>query len=417
MNSIFHIKNKIILSFALVMLFHGMSWGQSLIHFLDKAHQQNPAMQAVVLSYEAALKKAPQVEQLPQPSVGVGIPLLSPETRLGAQRLTLSAQQLFPWFGTQKAKKEVVLKQAKSQYEQIILTRLTLDFKLKSAYYRYYYLEKKEALLTKNHGLYFALEQVVLAQVESGKAIASDALRIQLEREAIGQEIKLLANEKEAAQAVLNALINAPQNTPIEIDTTNLEPAIPPISWEKRFQKVKEHPALKQFDWQTEQSQANLRLNDLEGKPSLGLGIDYSVVEPRTDAQPQNNGRDILMPKIKFTVPLYRKKIKAKKQEEEINQQRYALQKQEKYNGLLSELKRFKAALESAVLRFDLFKKQIALAQSSHKILLGAYSSEGKHFEELLALQRSLNDYELKQLKAILDSHLALINIERITNF
>lgn len=417
MNTILLNKQKTILLFVYIILFHNVSWGQSLNYFLDKAHQQNPAIQAVALSYEAALEKVPQVGQLAQPTLGVGIPLLAPETRLGAQVLTLSAQQLFPWFGVRKAKKEVVLKLAKTQYEQIILTRLNLDFELKRAFYKCYHIEKKEALLTKNHALFYALEQVVLAQVESGKAIASDALRVQLEREALAQEIKLLTNEKVAVHAVINALTNAPQNTPIQIDSTTLQTAVPPMDWEQLVQKVNGHPTIKQFDWQTERSQAALQLNSLEGKPSLGLGIDYSLIEPRTDAQPQNNGRDILIPKIKFSLPLYRKKIKAKKQEEELNQKRYSLEKEEGLNRLLSELKGYKAAFDAAVLRFELYEKQLQLAQSSYQILLGAYSSEGMHFEELLALQRSLNDYELKRLKAIVDTHLATINIERITNF
>ena len=93
------------------------------------------------------------------------------------------------------------------------------------------------------------------------------------------------------------------------------------------------------------------------------------------------------------------------------------MEKEEGLNRLLSELKGYKAAFDAAVLRFELYEKQLQLAQSSYQILLGAYSSEGIHFEELLALQRSLNDYELKRLKAIVDTHLATINIERITNF
>ncbi len=417
MNAIFQIKQKSILLIALIMLSQTEGRSQSIDYFLDKAHQQNPTLKAAVLAYEAALEKAPQVGQLPQPTVGIGVPLLAPETRLGAQVLTLSAQQLFPWFGAQKVKKEVVLHQAKIKYENIAITRLNMDFKVQMAYYKFYHIEKKQDILAKNHTLFIALEQVALAQLESGKAIASDALRIQLQREALAQEIEALKREREAAQAKLNALINEPQNTPIQIDSTTLQPAKPPLDWDSLAEKIKTHPALNQFDWQTQSSQAALRLNALDGKPSLGIGIDYSIVEPRTDAQPQNNGRDILMPKLKFSVPLYRKKIKAKKQEEELNQQRYALQKEEETNQILSNLKSFKAEYDAALLRYDLYQKQLKLAHSSHQILLAAYSSEGKHFEELLALQKSLNDIELKQLNAIVDTHLATLNIERITNF
>ena len=89
---------------------------QSLSFFVEKAREENPELQAVQVDYSAALEKIPQVEQLVNPTLGIGMPLLAPETRLGAQILTLSAQQLFPWFGTLKAKKDVVLNQTKSKY-------------------------------------------------------------------------------------------------------------------------------------------------------------------------------------------------------------------------------------------------------------------------------------------------------------
>ena len=69
------------------------------------------------------------------------------------------------------------------------------------------------------------------------------------------------------------------------------------------------------------------------------------------------------------------------------------------------------------MLRHELNEKKLTIAQSAYRILLTAYSSEGNRFEELLALQTTLNQYELNQLDALIESHLAKIGIERITNF
>ena len=165
---------------------------QSLSFFVEKAREQNPELQAVQVDYSAALEKVPQVEQLVNPTLGIGMPLLAPETRLGAQILTLSAQQLFPWFGTRKAKKDVVLNQVKSKYEQITMARLNLDFEVKKAYYTIYHMNQKQALIKKNSTLLNALEKMVLERVANGTSLASDALRIQLELETLSKEIEIL---------------------------------------------------------------------------------------------------------------------------------------------------------------------------------------------------------------------------------
>ena len=204
---------------------------QSLSFFVEKAREENPELQAVQVDYSAALEKIPQVEQLVNPTLGIGMPLLAPETRLGAQILTLSAQQLFPWFGTLKAKKDVVLNQTKSKYEQITMARLNLDFEVKKAYYTVYHMNQKQALIKKNSTLLNALEKMVLERVANGTSLASDALRIQLELETLSKEIEILEQEKKVFESHLNAIINASLDTTVEIDSFKLELVKPVTNW------------------------------------------------------------------------------------------------------------------------------------------------------------------------------------------
>ena len=69
------------------------------------------------------------------------------------------------------------------------------------------------------------------------------------------------------------------------------------------------------------------------------------------------------------------------------------------------------------MLPHELYEKNIPITQSAYRILLTAYSNEGNRFEELLALQTTLNQYELNQLDALIELHLAKIGIKQITNF
>ena len=81
---------------------------------------------------------------------------------------------------------------------------------------------------------------------------------------------------------------------------------------------------------------------------------------------------------------------------------------------------RFNATIEKAYanhkaaeLKVNLYKKQMEITQVAINILQSEYSSKGNNFDELLQLEKELIDYDLKMLKAIVQSHIAKSSIER----
>ena len=391
---------------------------QTLDSLLKKAYDNNPTLKAIQLEYEAALQKGPQVSQLPDPTVGVGVPILRPETRLGGQVLSVSASQMFPWFGTLKAKEDVALTMAKSKYEQIAAERLDIDYQIKTAYFNLYLLQEQQKIIQKNIRIFETIEKVASAKVESGKSIASDVLTVRLKIEELNQQIQILEERKQGFSASINEAINNPNNDSIQVDTTKLALAELTYDLEQLKQKIESnHPVIKQLDWSIEASNKTLVLNTLDGKPSFGVGLDYSLVNGRTDAFPSNNGRDILIPKVMVSIPLYRKKYTAKKQEEELKQQAFELQKESLTNKMMSSIQGFKSEYKSAKLMFELAHKQIEISNSAYDILLADYSSKGKRFDELMKLQSDINRYEIEIIKSIVQSHLAKFKIERLTDF
>lgn len=411
-------KTKYIVLLLVLMASTFAVKAQTLDSLLKKAYDNNPTLKAIQLEYEAALQKGPQVSQLPDPTVGVGVPILRPETRLGGQVLSVSASQMFPWFGTLKAKEDVALTMAKSKYEQIAAERLDIDYQIKTAYFNLYLLQEQQKIIQKNIRIFETIEKVALAKVESGKSIASDVLTVRLKIEELNQQIQILEERKQGFSASINEAINNPNNDSIQVDTTKLALAELTYDLEQLKQKIESnHPVIKQLDWSIEASNKTLVLNTLDGKPSFGVGLDYSLVNGRTDAFPSNNGRDILIPKVMVSIPLYRKKYTAKKQEEELKQQAFELQKESLTNKMMSSIQGFKSEYKSAKLMFELANKQIEISNSAYDILLADYSSKGKRFDELMKLQSDINRYEIEIIKSIVQSHLAKFKIERLTDF
>ncbi|MCB0536695.1 MAG: TolC family protein [Bacteroidetes bacterium] len=411
-------KIKLILSLLCFMMLSFVLKSQTLDSLLIKAYNNNPELKALQLQYEAALKKAPQVKQLPDPTVGVGVPALRPETRLGAQVLSISASQMFPWFGTLKAKEDVVLTMAKSKYEQVAAERLNIDYQIKTAYFNLYLLQKQQGVIYKDIRIFETLEKVALAKVESGKSLASDVLTVRIKLEELNNKIQILEEQKQYFTAAINEAVNNPASTIILLDTTTVSFADLHYDLEQFKQNIQDnHPLINQLDWNIEASNKELALNAKDRMPSIGLGLDYSMVAKRTDANPQYNGRDILIPKVVVAIPLYQKKYTAKTEGEKLKQEAYNLQKESVTNKMISNIQSYKSEYESAKLMYNLSNKQIEISNSAYDILLAEYSSSGKRFDELMKLQDNINSYEIEILKAIVQSHLSKFKIERLTNF
>ncbi|MEK9604590.1 MAG: TolC family protein [Flavobacteriaceae bacterium] len=411
-------KTKFIITIAVLVASTLSVKAQNLDSLLKTAYEDNPELTALQLEYEADLQKGPQVSQLPDPTIGVGVPILPVETRLGSQNLIISASQMFPWFGKLKAKEDVVLTMAKSKYERVAAERLNIDYQIKSAYYNLYLLQEQQNILQKNIRIFETIEKVALAKVESGESITSDVLTVQIKIEELKQQIQILEERKQGFTASINSAINNPINDTIQVDTSRIDMAELAYDLDQFKQKIElNHPLIKQLDWKIKASNKALVLNAMDGKPTFGVGLDYGLVNGRTDAFPANNGRNILIPKVMVSLPIYRKKYSAKKQEEELKQQAFELQKESLTNQMMRGIQSFKSEYESAKLMFELAHKQIEISNSAYDILLADYSSKGKRFDELMNLLSDINRYEIAIVNAIVQSHLAKFKIDRLTDF
>ena len=398
------------------ILFSNAIFAQTLDGLLQAAYRQHPELKALHLEYEAALQKAPQVSQLPDPQVNMAIPILRPETRLGGQVITVGASQMFPWFGTLKAKKNVVLSMAKEKYERIATARLNITYRVKEAYYQLHLLNEKQRIVNENIRLFNTLEKVALAKVESGKTSAADALRIRLKIQELQQQLPILDAEKQRHYAQINELTGKPLNNVVELVNAPNDIALLEYDLNAYAERIRHnHPLVRQLDLQIETSERELDLNALQGKPSLGIGLDYGIVTKRSDANPVNNGRDLLIPKAMVKLPIYRKKYGAKRKEEALKQSAFEMRKKDLENSLLSLIQNHKTEYDQALLTIDLMERQIKVSQSVYDILLAEYSAKGNRFDELMQTQGEMLKYELNIIMAQVKTHLIKVKIEQLT--
>lgn len=386
---------------------------QSLDSLVTQAVENNLELKVLEKEYYAALEKAPQVSELSDPEVGVGVFPLPVETRLGAQILRVGATQMFPWKGLLAGKKDLELAKAKALFEGIAARALDLSYQVEQAYFQLYEIEKSQSIIRRNLTILQTLEELALTKVESGKASAADVLRVQLKIEELNQELKILETAETKPIAAINQLLNRPLETPIVI-TDSFAFAIIPFDKNSLAASIEaNHPMLRMFELQQDISRQAIALNELNKKPAFGVGLDYIMVNKRSDADPAKNGRDIIQLRGSVKIPLFKKKYEAKEREEKLKMEALTHRKADVLSRFLVAIEKSYTDFKTAQLKMNLYERQIEITQTVINILETNYSTSGNNFDELLRLEKELIDYDLKKLKAIVQSHLAKSSIER----
>jgi outer membrane protein TolC len=390
---------------------------QSLDSLLHLVVENNTELRAIDLEYKSILEKRDQVSQLPSPQVGLGVPVLRPETRLGPQVMMIGASQMFPWFGTLKSKEDVIVSMSKAKFEQISILKLELFYQVKSAYYQLYFLDQKKSVILENQRIYQSLESIALAKLEAGQTSLSDALRLQSKLQGFAQQLLVIENQKISFESKINELTKRPIDQKIQLVDSVVWPILAYDLELFKNQIQLNHPIMAQIDYQIEASKNMLLESSNMNKPTIGIGLDYSIVGKRTDANPTNNGRDILIPKLMVNIPLYRKSYKAKINEENFLQESLAVKKENLTDKMLGMLVRYKAEYDIGQLEKTLYESQTTTMGAAYDVILSAYISSGKGFEELLLVQNQLQEFQLGIYQSELKMNEAQANIERLTNY
>jgi outer membrane protein TolC len=409
-------KNRIIiLTIALISCFN--LFGQNLDELLQKLVTNNSELKAVNNQFLASQEKIEQESQLPNASFGAGVPLLRPETRLGPQITMISASQMFPWFGAFKTKENVMIEMSKVKYEEIASLKLDLFYQIKEAYYKLTANQEKIKVLEENISLYNTLEQIALSKVESGKATTADVFRVQLKRQKVEQAVIEINFVSQQLAAIINQLTRESFDNEIvptenfnEIDALNFDSSAYRLT-------IQNHPKIAMLSHQSLASENRQSLSQKMNAPMIGFGIDYSLVSERTDANPINNGRDILIPKVMLSIPLYQKKNKSVQKEEQFIQEGIDFQKTAIEDLIMRQLINIKTDYDKSLSQVVYYEKQMATTKQALEILLANYSGGGTAFDEVLQLYSELLVYQLDVLNSKLQIKLSVAQIEKLTDY
>jgi len=394
-------KYKIIIGMLILLISSVASAQNRLNKYLEIAAENNPELKARFDEYMAALEVAPQVKALPDPQVAFGYFIQPVETRVGPQQFKLSASQMFPWFGTLKAKENVAIQTAKAKYELFEESKSKLFNTVSNNYFNLYFNHKAIDITMENLDILHIFRKLAIIKVEAGLVSSVDEYRITIEINDLENQLALLKDQQLVLTIAFNNLLNIDGQAPVDV---------PDLLWSDDFPLDKQaaldsifqkNHQLLGIDLQQEALQYKKEVASLMGKPSFKLGLDYTIVGKGENNMP---GTDAFMfPSVGVTIPLYRNKYKAMVQEVAYLESAKANEKVDKTNMLETLFENNWKDYQDAVRRLSLYEEQLELARKSLTMLETDYSTGNENFEEILRMERKVLKYNLELEKARAD--------------
>ncbi|MDR9407648.1 MAG: TolC family protein [Balneolaceae bacterium] len=403
--------------FTLIMAMPFLLNAQSIEDYQKIAAENNPEVRSAFHQYLASLEEPDQMGVLPDPEIAFAYFISPIETRLGPQQARISLTQMFPWFGTLGDKREIASIQTKAHFETFRETRNRVFYQTEKAFLDLYELDRSIEIAKENLEILNSLVEISLRRYETNQATQVDVLRAQIEQEDLKTQLALLRDNRTVLEQKISELLNHPENIQIHVPDTLHADLLLDDSQSLRNQLIQENPILSRLRYQEESSKEIKELAAKEGKPSFGIGADYIFTGERTDmAGLTDNGKDALIARASFRIPLFRNKYNAQVQQAEQNIQSAQMQISSKENSLETDLDESLRDFYDAERQFELYDQtQIQRVNQALTIMMQAYSADSSNFEEILRMQRKLLDYQLSRIQALADMHKAMAYIEYLT--
>jgi outer membrane protein TolC len=377
------------ISVLILMIFTSIATAQELDDYLQIAAKNNPGTKAAYAEFEAAMQKAPQAKGLPDPTLTM--------SAFGyMEEASFSLMQMFPWFGTLGAKEKASILAAEANYQKFLDQRNKLFYQVSEQYYQLYALEKSIRFQEENLKILKDYKELALAEVESGSGALADVLRTEIRMDETRTALNILNLQRNPIATKFNVLLNRDENAEINVpDTLRVKPEkIKP----KPDSIFKAHPRVLQMEKMLAASEVNEKVARKNGLPKFGLGVNYMIIEEGMMMRP--SGRDVVMPMLSVSLPIFRGKYKAARKEAEFMQESYRQRIIETENTLSSEYAEAIFAMEKAREMLELYKKQVKSTQQVLDLSLSGYQNATIGFEEVLRIRQELLQYQLAMAKA-----------------
>nr|WP_035899296.1 TolC family protein [Leeuwenhoekiella sp. MAR_2009_132] len=371
---------------------------QDLAGYIEQAETNNADLKAYEVRYSIAQEKSNEVKSLPDTEFAAGYFVSTPETRVGAQRARFSVKQMLPWFGSINARVNYQDALAEATHVEYTIAKRKLRLEVAQSYYELYRIMASGAVLEESLKLLKSYEELALNSVEVGKASAVDFLKIQIRQNDLIAQLEALEEDLKAAKIQFNTVLNVSETSPVFVVDSLV---LPQSDVEVSIKYLSQNPEVLQYDKLYESITQSELVNQRDAAPKLGVGFDYIPVSERTDMNMVDNGKDVVMPMVSVSVPIFNSKYKSVSRQNELKQEELSAQKNQRLNTLKSLFADALKNRNTARINYTKEVKNLKQARDAEEILLKNYETGTIDFNEILDIQELQLQFNKNQINAV----------------
>ncbi len=383
--------------------------------YLQYASENNPDIKKAHTEYLMSVERINLSGVLPDPKLAVGYFINPVETRIGAQRAKFSISQSFPWLGTLAAEENISIEKAKSKYELYKSVESKVLFSVKTVWLEIYQIKQKIKYTKKLDKYYKMMEQILISKYENNQSSMADVLTLQMKIDELKNELDYMADQKNTQIAKFNLLLNRREANNILISDSliiskslNQVPVLDSV--------LANNSAIKYLNSESNAMRNQLEMVKLQSLPTFGIGLDYVFVDKRDDVRIANNGKDVIMPMVSMSIPLFRTKYNSRINENRLQIDQVSENQKSVTNQLKLEYKKTNDDLNDSIRRYNLFSSQKDKSRKIIRLLLAKYTETGEDYLDVLSMQQNTIQYEINREIAVADYFTALAKFEYLEN-
>lgn len=374
----------------------------SLVTYIAEAIRNNPAVMSQYRAYQAQVAAACGEGQLSDPELSVDA-FPSPMQHVNIKQLaTVTVMQMFPWFGTLKAGRQMMEQKAESTYQKFREDGIALAFDVQRQWYAMLAVQEQARSVRDKLRLLRDIEQVALFQYKSPTmakaARMSDQLRLQTEEAALTEQVASLDDRLQLLRRQFNITMHRDPDAPLTMPDSIVLRQMPVIAW---ADIERDNPRLNQLLADGRYYEAQEAKARAMGKPMVGVGVQYmwngKVDHPM---MADMNGSDMVMPMLKVTLPIYRKKTNAARKAAALNREATVYGYQRQQDALHAEYLAIVQRAEDQQRKLRLYDQQLGILDNTLRLMQTEYAAGTTTLTDILATTRQQIDYALKKAEA-----------------
>lgn len=403
-------KNKI-LYFLCIGLFacYGSAYAtgidnkeDSLAVYIAEAIRNNPSLKSEYQAYQAQMANAKGAGVLSDPQLSVGVFPQAMHHVNGKQLATITIMQMFPWFGTLKAGREQMEYKAQEAYQKFREKSLSTAFDVEKQWYSILATQEKVKAVKRKRALLNDIKKVAIylyKNYTSGRGTKmSDQLRLDAEEERLKEQTESLETQLTLQKQQFNITLHRRANVALSLPDSIPLRQMPTFNWteiERNNPKLAQYSAIqKAFKSQEKQARA-------KGMPMIGVGLQY-MVNGKVDMpmMPNMNGKDMMMPMVSVTIPVYRKKITSAIHSAQLMERSAAYNYQSQLDALQSTYLSIEQRADDIKRKLKLYESEVSLLNRTLELMQKEYATGAASLTDILQTTRESIDYDLLKAEA-----------------